>query len=320
MRRFVLVAVTVVCWLVPTLAHEPKGERKESASDAFVKELERKESAYDALFQELAGSLPKKGQRAKSARLELDYWHKNAPRWLHSAVRKSVKTKDGKAAEVVFLNAPTLSMPGTDFSMAFLLVEKRVVDWASCWTSNRTARQELLLEDVDGDGVADVAFRASKGWWGLSDERQHGRPGDNRKWLYAYAITSKGFQSLFPNTDRDLKVKLSFKTAGQPVRLKVKGLPQSLRERQMVECTLSATNTSNKDLAIKRGKWFSVDIYKGGYFMTCRRPDKPSVLKPGQAISQVIHLFVEGPDKENTKTTKGTDKEITIRWKFVPKR
>jgi hypothetical protein len=296
MPTFVLGAVAA-CWLVPTTAQEPEGKSKEAASDA--------------IFKELSAGLPKDGQRANSARLELEYWHKNQWSLLGPPVRKPVKTKDGNSAEVVFLTAPATGVPGTDFSMAFLLVEKRVVDWASCWTYNRTARQELLLEDVDGDRFADVVFRASDGWWGLLDKRQHSRPGDKKKWLYAYAVTAKGFQSVFPNTERDLRVKLSYDTEDQPVMLQVKGLPESLRERQMVECTLSATNTSNKELAIKSAEWFSVEIDKAGYFMTYDPPDKRAILKPGESVSHVIRLFV---------FVVGREKEVTIRWKFVPNR
>src|SRR5262249_3383318 len=153
---------------------------------------------------------PNQGDRAKTARLELEYWHQNQRFFPSAPVRKSMKTKDGKAAEVILLSASEMSIPGTDFSMAFLLVEKRVVDWASCWTYNRTASQDLQLEDVDGDGFLDVAFRANRGVWGLLDERQHSRPGDQRKWLYAYAITAKGFKSLFPDTARKLRIKVRF--------------------------------------------------------------------------------------------------------------
>src|SRR5260370_24440018 len=220
------------------------------------------QSPSDGIYGELSAGLPKDGERAKSARLELDYWHTN--QWsfgfVGPPIRKSVKTKDGKAAEVIFLTAPSMSMPGTDFSMAFLLVEKRVVDWASCWTYNRTANQELQLEDVDGDGFLDVAFRASKGWFGLKDKRQHSRPGDKRKWLYAYAITSTGFQSLFP-LDQELKETPRYDSAGEPVKLEVKGLPKSFRERQMVEYTFSATNTSKKDVALAE-KWFKLTFEK----------------------------------------------------------
>jgi hypothetical protein len=256
----------------------------------------------------LSAGLPKGVERAKSARLELEYWHNDHYCFLDPPVRKSVKTKDGKAAEVVFLSLPAHTMPGTDFSMAFLLVEKRVVDWASCWTYNRTANQKLQLEDVDGDGFLDVAFRASEGWCGLQDKRQHTRPGGKRKWLYAYAITTTGFQSLFPSVDGELKVKLSYDTAEQPVRLQVKGLPDPLREQRMVECTLSATNTSKNDLAIS-DKWFILAFQNAGYLMMYGPSDKRPVLKPGETISQVVRLIIEGKEGE---------KEVGLRLSFVP--
>jgi hypothetical protein len=218
-----------------------------------------------------------------------------------------VKTKDAKPAEVIFLTAPSMTMPGTDFSMAFLLVEKRVVDWASCWTNNRTANQELQLEDVDGDGFLDVAFRASDGWVGLQDKRQHSRTGDKRKWLYAYAITTTGFLSLFPN-DRKLKVTLSYDTAEQPVKLQVKGLPESLQEQHLVECTIFATNTSKKDQAIT-DKWFTLTPEKASLMIVYGPPDKRSILKPGETISQVFWLLIEAKEEE---------KEVELRLSFGP--
>jgi hypothetical protein len=267
------------------------------------------ESSADALFRELLAGLPKGVERAKSARLELEYWHNDHFWLMKPPVRKSVKTKDGKDAEVVFLNVPAMGMPGTDFSMAFLLVQKRVVDWTSCWTHNRTANHELQLEDVDGDGFLDVAFRAREGWFGLKDKRQHTRPGDKRKWLYAYAITSRGFQSLFPKVDQDLKVTLTYDTADQPVKLQVEGLPEPLPEQRMVECTLSVTNTSNKDLPIP-DKWFTLALEKAGYMMVYGPPDKRPVLKSGDTISQVVRLIVRAKEEE---------KEVTFRLSFVPR-
>jgi hypothetical protein len=196
-----------------------------------------------------------------------------------------------------------------DFSMALLLVENRVIDWASCWTCNRTANQDLLLEDVDGDGFLDVAFRARDGWFGLKDRRQYSVPGDSRKWLYAYAITTKGFQSLFPRTDHDFKVRVSYHSADQPVKLLIKGLPKFLREHEMVKCTFLATNTSNKDLAIP-AEWFKVDSKKACLGMTYSLSDKKLVLKPGETISQVIGLIVG--------EVKNRKKEVTVRCSFVP--
>lgn len=156
----------------------------------------------DAIYAEFVAAIPKD---KKSVRKDLEYWHERqryferhwpVPR---PPVRKSVRTADGQVAEVVLLYAPALSMPGFDVAVAFLLVEHRVVDCASCRACNRTASQNLQLEDVDGDGLLDVSFRAeADGFWG-HDERIQTRPGDKRKWLFAYAITSNGFRSLFPS-------------------------------------------------------------------------------------------------------------------------
>ncbi len=296
MRTLLLMAVIATWSVEPISAAEPDGMSRPSVRDAT--------------FKELSDGLSKRGQRAISARHELGYWYKES-KWdcFNSPIRQPVKTKDGKAAELIFLAAPAMSMPGTDFSMAFLLVDKCVVDWACCWTYNRTANQELLLEDVDGDGFSDVAFRASAGCWGLLDERQRSRPGDKRKWLYAFAVTATGFQSLFPSTDRDLKVKLAYDTADEPVVLQVKGFPESLREQQMVECTLSATNTSSKGVPIKPAEWFRVEVDKAGYFMTYGPQDNRTVLSPGETVSQSVFLVVEA-----------TEQDITMRWKFVPNR
>src|SRR5262249_2175925 len=148
------------------------------------------------------------------------------------------KTKDGKMAEVYLLTAPAMSLPSEDLSMAFLLIDHKIIDWASCWTNNRTAQQDLQIEDVDGDGFADLAFRAKPGWWGLQDKRQHSRPDDKRIWLYAYAITSTGFVSLFPNSDHTLSYKVLYDTGRFPASLQVEGLPATLRENQMYECRI----------------------------------------------------------------------------------
>ena len=72
----------------------------------------------DAVFQRLLGGLPKDGQRATSARLELEYWNQAGFGGLR---RHRVKSKTGQVMEVIFLKVPAISMPGTDFSMAFLV-------------------------------------------------------------------------------------------------------------------------------------------------------------------------------------------------------
>jgi hypothetical protein len=244
------------------------------------------------VYRELIRSLPTKGQRARSARLELDFWRRSRPFAL-PPVRKAIKTKDGKAAEIVMLGAPAHGTPGIDFSMAFLLVRGRVVDWASCWTYNRTAGQEVRLEDVDGDGLLDLAFRASEGWFGgLHDKRQHMRPHDKRVWLYAYRISSKGFESIFPRTDRDWRVKLAYEAAGQPVTLRVEGLPRSLRENRLYDCTVSATNTSKRELVIEAGTWLTLEAEEAGKLDGSAWRERRIVLKPGGTLSQRVNLLV----------------------------
>jgi hypothetical protein len=150
-----------------------------------------------AAYWELVKGLPVTGPRAISARLQLDYWYEQ-DQDASPPIRRPVKTKDGKSGEVVVLGVRAATMPGTDFSMAFLLVEGRIVDWASCWTYNRTATHRMLLEDVDGDGCIGLAFRAEEGFWGLADKRRQTLPRDKRTWLYAYAITSAGWRACCP--------------------------------------------------------------------------------------------------------------------------
>jgi hypothetical protein len=271
----------------------------------LAEEVSDRPTDANAIYKELTKGLSGNNQRAESARLELDYWYRGV--W-KAFVRKVVKTRDGKASEIVLLKAPGMSVPGVDFSMAFLVVDKRVVDWTSCWTYNRTASQDAQLEDVDGDGFVDLGFRADTGSFGLLDKRKHTRPGDKRTWLYAYAITSKGFQSLFPKTDRDLRLKVSYDTAGQPVTLRAQGLPQSLREYQMYECTISAKNTSKMNLQVKVGQWLDLEFEKAcGSFVTYGPWDERTVLKPGETVSHTLQFHLESEEKE-----------VTVRFKFVP--
>ncbi|MFL5244486.1 MAG: hypothetical protein ACJ8FY_20495 [Gemmataceae bacterium] len=278
------------------------------ANKADDPRVKPREWPSDSVYRELLAGIPKKSNRAKSAKLELEYWHKHEF-LTFPPVRKHVTTKDGKAAEVVFLRAPSWLFHGPDFSMAFLLVEKRVIDWVSCWTHDRFATQELLLEDVDGDGFQDVAFRPTEVWCRQLNKRLHSCPNSKAKWLYAYGITEKGFESIFPSTDRDMKVKLSYDTVNQPVSLEVKGLPDSLRERQLVQCTITLTNNAKSNVALKAGGWFTLETGEANWFMEYTISDKRDLLKPGESVSQIICLFIEDKEKE---------KEVVLRWRFVP--
>ena len=239
--------------------------------------------------------------------MELEYWLNRDFKFFNHPECRSVETMDRKAAQVVLLRAPATSIPGTDFSMAFLRIDGRVIDWASCWTCNRAAGQDLQLEDVDGDGFLDLAFRASPGCWGLLDPRQHSLSG--RNWLYAYAITGNGFESLFPSKDGDFQLEVSYDKANQPVELSVSNLPQTLREHHLIECTLTATNRSEQDLALDPDKWFGLIVDKASYSMHYMHPvDKRDILKPGDSITQTMRLRFEG-----------TGEKLSLRWVFVPR-
>ncbi len=306
MWRRVGASLLVLYWLPAARAND--GRLKPTVPGAKAAVELQADPETETVYRELMGRLHKEGPRATSARLELESWHEHnhgIGSFLNSPDRHWIKTKDGESAEIVLIRQPACSMPGIDFSMAFLLVGDRVVDWASCLSHNRIARHEPRLEDVDGDGAVDLAFRAYSGFWGLSDERCHERPGDKRKWLYAYAITSTGFKSLFPETDKELHVTSSFDTVGQPVKLCVEGLPEQIREHRMLECTISATNTSNHDIAIEPGRWASVTFGSGGTAWSFTGKDKRAALKPGQTISHTLRFYLQG----------GGD----LVWKFVPK-
>jgi len=310
-RPLALVCAVFCVSLGPTLADDPfrrsSAETRPEPSEADVvyedvkqalaNKVKRIPSARQLLGidgEAKALAITNELRRVKSARLELDYWYRHRD-WIVKQSRATLKTKDGKAAEVLLLRAPALSMPGTDFSMAFLLVDNQLVDWASCWSHNRTAQHEALLEDVDDDGFPDLAFRAKAGWWGLQDERKQTRPNDKRTWLYAYAITSQGFKSLFPDTHHTQRLKLDCNTGQHAVSLQVTGLPGLVREYQMYECTISATNTGTTDLAIEPGEWFKLDLGKDEGWMTFYGPDKPqAVIKPGQTISQNLRFLLHG--------------------------
>ncbi len=169
--------------------------------------------------------------------------------------------------------------------MAILLVDGRAVDWASCWTSNRIANQELLLEDVDGDGFVDVAFRAEKGMRGLQDKRQDRRAGDGRIWLYAYRITSKGLQPIFPVKEQVHRLKVENGNANQPVHFQMDGLPDRLFESEMYECVVSATNISKQTVQLTLDQFFPELVHAGGMMRIGSLGKEVSTILPGQTTS-----------------------------------
>src|SRR5690349_12567988 len=90
---------------------------------------------------------------------------------VHDASLQSVVTKTGQPVELAAIYMPSLSHPGSDYSLVVLLVKGQVIDWAACRVYDRQGRCELMLEDVDKDGFADLAFRL-KWAWGKNDPRK----------------------------------------------------------------------------------------------------------------------------------------------------
>ena len=255
----------------------------EGLADDKAKKLDLRK----AVFKELLAKLPKGSDYFNSARLELEFWY-YWPFWQHQQPERTfVMTKEGKNAEVIFLTGSANCVPGTDFSLAFLLVEQRVVDWASCRTKNRFSSQKLLLEDVDGDGFLDVSFCGIGG--------QHRRPDGFDDWHYAYAITTNGFKSLFPGTDYDLKVKVCcHDPTGQGVKIDVEGVPAIVRERRMIECIVTATNTS-KNMATVPKQWSTMETENAYWCRVfcppCKNLEEPAFLKPGRVDFQNSSLL-----------------------------
>lgn len=252
---------------------------------------EQHEQLSTVTKQELLDGLPLDDRRAKTARLEIDYCLDFEETRERLPVRLPVKTKEGNDADIVFLNSRHTCIPGVFLRMALLMVGKRVVDSASCWTCTRTEVQELLLEDVDGDGAIDVAFRGYEGFWGRPKDRLQSLPGDSRNWFYAYTITDKGFQCILPRKERELKVKLVYDTDDQPVKLEVLGLPKSFHVYEMVECNVSVTNISSKNLTVDPAQWFDLNFEDGGCVIVyCAPKDKCTALKPNETMSREVHF------------------------------
>jgi hypothetical protein len=254
----------------------------------------------EALREELLEALRREGAKADSARVALDYWWQCPMRcWgARKPTRKRIRTVDGKAAEVIVLDAPSSGLPGMGFAVAFLRVDGRVVDSASCWSFSQ---QDVLLEDVDQDGCLDLAFRAPSGV-GLAYRPLYTRPNDKREWLDAYAITSAGFRSLFPQTARTITLQVKCDTRGLPVRLRVEA-PRSAREDEFFRCRVSVTNASRKDLTIEPGSWFRLDEAA-----ICGPVDPRVTLRPGETVSQDVRMmFFRG---------KGAGETVTLRCVF----
>ena len=102
-------------------------------------------------------------------------------------------------------------------------------------------------------------------------------------------------------------MKLAYDLYEHPVDLKVEGIPDTMQEYQLHECTIKLTNKSDKKLSIAPGDWFSLKADKAGYLMTTVRSEKHAILGPGESASQTMRLYFVGKEKN-----------ITLTWKFTP--
>jgi hypothetical protein len=275
-----------------------------SSATAADRPPKRRPKPRDPIYEEVAKSIRGTDPRSISARLQLheaEDWNMfDTP-----PVKGSVKTVDGKSAKVVLFNAPGID---NDFAIVFLLIDGRALDWASCWTCKRYLGQELRLEDVDGDGLVDVAFRAKPGrHGGPVDDRLRQQPGDEREWLAAYKITSTGLKPIFPVRDRVRPFKVVLENANQPVQFRVVGFPESIPENEMCEFVVSATNVSQKPVNFSAER-LCPEVDGGGTAMTYWPDRSLRSLRPGQTVSQTIAL--QAADAKEP---------ATLRWSLQPK-
>jgi hypothetical protein len=273
-------------------------------------QLLREKNATEALYQYLSKRLTSVNDPAGSAMRQLQYWRRHETE-LAPSVHRVVRAIDGKAIDVFLIRAPSSHWPNTDFSMAVIATNGRIIDWRSCWTSRRTAlvSQDLILEDVDGDGSLDIAFRRTAGSDVTPDRTRHTRPADQRAWWQAFAITSNGLRALFPHAACVRRLNVEYKKSNDPVKLEVSGVPKSVGPNDMFSCVIKATNTAERDLPILAASWFQLEVRPAcGYIVEYGEAHGQATLKPGEAVSQQLDVQLRG----NAEVT-------TLVWAFAAK-
>jgi hypothetical protein len=127
----------------------------------------------------------------------------------------------------------------------------------------------------------------------LQDKRQNRRRGDKRISLAAYSIASKGLKPIFPVKELMHQLKVSLDHKNGPIRFRVAGLPESLPESEMCECTVSATNISKQSVSLP-SDWFFPKTDAESLMLNRSTGDAVKSIQPGQTVSQTIVLRLVG--------------------------
>ena len=208
-------------------------------------------SEYQTVRRKLSEEVEKPGSRLRDAREELQYWddsHGELFSYSYSK-RAFVSTLEGQDAEIVhLLLGGDIKWLGREMSVTFLFVGGQAVDWVSFWTWDHTPH-EAVLRDIDDDGGLDLGFRLEPEVPGAHGIRQCAWPTRTEKWLRAYRITNEGFDSIFPDADRQMPVRVRLESKDPRVRLAI-DIPSTVREYDLLEYSLEIVNTSTEAVAI----------------------------------------------------------------------
>ncbi len=191
--------------------------------------------------------------------------------------------------------------------MAFLFVGGQAVDWVSFWTWDHTPH-EAVLRDIDDDGGLDLGFRLEPEVPGAYGLRQYAWPTRTEKWLRAYRITNEGFDSIFPDADRQMPVRVHLESKDPRVRLAT-DIPSTVREYDLLEYSLEVVNTSTDAVAVRdmgaiRLQWSGAAGFGIGPGL------KREIIKPGEKVLlRALLLLVQGP----------YEGEVVLSWTFVPR-
>jgi hypothetical protein len=207
----------------------------------------------------------------------------------HAPNHDKVKTISGNDAEVVVIDSTSPFDFGNECSMAFLLVNDRLVDWASCWDSTRNGSAKVVLQDVDGDGVKDVAFRSTSGMTFGAGGAPHDASG---RWVYTYAITDNGFRCIYSRSECELPFSVKLDPRGNNIALEAYGQPSTVRDQHTVRFTVTATNVTAEPLRLPPD-WLDVQSSHLGW-ERAERGEHAMLLQPGSTVSKHVDVHING--------------------------